>query len=160
MIFIGIFIILLNVIFEVSFVEINFLKNFCFLFVNINLLYWFRKYRLAIVCGIISSILIDLVLQNQLGKTMLSVFLPLIILDIFNNILRVEGELSRLVFSTIGVTLSIFIYYFLFELVFFGGGLNFGSIVSKIVISVGLAFLSGLILNRIGISNSKNNFMK
>lgn len=160
MILAGIAIILFNVLFEVSFVEINFLHHFCILFVTINLLYWFRQYKLAIFCGVFSSVLIDLILQNDLGRTMLSLFLPLIILDFFNNFLRVEGELSRLIFSTFSITLSIVIYYFLFELVFLRGGLNIGSIISKILVSGSLTFLLGLVFNRLGMGGTKNQFMK
>ncbi|MBU0975349.1 MAG: hypothetical protein ABIE03_02680 [Patescibacteria group bacterium] len=148
MIFFGGFSIFFIILFEVSLVEIALFSNICLLFIVVNLLFWFKKYKLAFVCGIVSALLIDLLLQIQLGRTMISLFIPLLILDFFDSLLRVEGKISRIIFSVLGVISSILISDMLFEFIFISGGLNIGNLISKILISTIITVSLGLILNQ------------
>ncbi|MDD3647983.1 MAG: hypothetical protein PHS44_05815 [Candidatus Dojkabacteria bacterium] len=148
-------IIFISALFEVSFVEIRILQNISFLFIAINILFWLKKYRLAFVCGIITSLLIDLILQLQLGRNLLSLFLPLLILDFFNGLLKVESKVSRVVFSILGVVCSIFISDLLFELVFITGNFELSSLLSKTLVSTIVTVIVGFVLNASWIPDSR-----
>lgn len=136
------------ILFEVSFIEIVIFSNVSFIFIIVNLFFWSKRYDIAIWCGMISGILIDLVLQKHLGETIFSLFFPLLILSFFDSLLRIESKLSRVIFSLTSTASSIFILDFLFKLVFLNSTFTLGIVVKRIVISViVLLFLSMLIGN-------------
>lgn len=146
MIILIIVLLLVTVLFEVTLREIFFLSDISFLFIMISLFFWYRRYRVAIICGVIASILIDLVLQNHLGKTLFSLFCPLLILAVFDNLLWIESKLSRIVFSILSTVLSIFVSDLLFELVFFRGEFLVGIMVKRMIISIIVLILLNLFL--------------
>jgi hypothetical protein len=145
-------IILLSVVillFEVSFREINLLADISLFFIFVNLLFWHKRYKPALICGVVCSFLIDLILQNHLGRTMFSLFGPLLILTFFDNLLRVESKLSRVIFLVVSVSSSIFVSDVLFELVFWQGELFFALIVKRIIVSVTIALLLSTVFGQI-----------
>lgn len=136
------------VLFEVSLVEINILSGISFLFILINLFYWFGRPRVAIISGVIASILIDLILQNYLGKTLFSLFAPMLVLTIFEGILKLEGKVSKIIFALVSTIAGIFIWEFLFKLVFFNGTISPSLILTKMIISGIFVIILSIIFSR------------
>lgn len=136
------------VFFEVSLREINILSNISILFILINLCFWFKRHRAAIICGFISGFLIDLFLQNHLGKSIFSLFCPIFIFTFFDNLLRVDSKMSRTIYLVASTASGVFISDFLFELIFWEGDLIFVFVVKRIIISVVIALLLSLFLGK------------
>ena len=124
------------ILFETSFVNINILRYVSFLFIIINLLYWNKRYKIAIFSGVISCIIIDLILQNNFGKTMFSMFVPILLLSFLDVFLKLEGRVSRIVFSVAGTLLSLFLFHFLFDLLFLKNEIDIALILKKSILSV------------------------
>lgn len=145
MILLSIILTIVVLFFEISFRDIKIFQYISLLFILVNLFYWFKQYRLAFVIGIIASLLIDLFLQNHLGRTLLALFVPLIFLTIVESFLKVENIISRALFGVAGCALSIFLSDFLFELLFWKGTLSFVYVTNQIIISGTLLVLIGFV---------------
>ncbi len=135
MIILSILIILLIVFFEVSLKEVGMFSYFGFLFTLVNLFYWAKRYKLAIFSGVISSIIIDLSLQRNLGMTLFSLFLPILIFTVFDGLLQLESKFSRIIFSSIGAGFSVLIESLIFPLLFLKGSIFLSYIISKMLIT-------------------------
>ncbi len=143
------------IIFEVSFREVLLFSDISIVFILVNLFYWSKKYKSAILSGILSAVFIDLMLQNKLGETLLSIFIPILILSFFDNILRIESKLSKIVFSLLSTASSIFISDFLLKLVFLGSQFSILSVFKRIIISCVVLLVLSLIINSISLNNKK-----
>lgn len=121
--------------FEVSFREIVLFQHVSLLFLTVNTLFWFRRYVPAFVMGCVGGVLIDLLHQGHFGETVFSLFLPLLILSFFDSILQLESRLSRLFFSILGTSVSIFVLNVLLELIFWEGNLVVFEVVKTAVVS-------------------------
>lgn len=145
------------ILFEVSFREITIFEDLSLMFIIINLFYWLKRYDVAIWVGVISSLLIDLILQNKFGQTQLCVFLPLFILTFFDNLLKLESRLSRLVFSSVSAASTIFMSDFLLKLFFFNGEFNMNVVIRRIIISVIILILLNILFGKIIFKEEKGS---
>lgn len=136
------------IIFELISKEINFLVYLNSYFIIINLLYWFRRYRLAVFCGVIAGFLIDLIFQNPFGKSVLSLFIPLLITTVFDNIIQVDSRINRISFSVISTVFGIFISEILFDLFFIHEELVIITTLKSLFYSGILVFLLYILLER------------
>jgi len=139
---------LVIIFFEVSLREIALLNDICLLFISIDLLFWFKRYKISIICGLVSGFFVDILLQNHLGQSLLALYGPLFILTFFDNLLRIDSNLSRTLYLVVSVSFSIFISNFLFELLFWRGELIFAFVIRRIVISVVISLLASLIFGK------------
>ncbi len=137
MIITSILLILLIIFLDVAFCEVNIISDIVFLFVLVNFLYWFRRYKLALVAGIIASIFIDLVMQREFGESLFSLILPILLLSIFDNILRIDTKVSSIVFAVVSTICSIFISDFLFDLLYLNLSLNMTLLLKRMFFSSG-----------------------
>jgi hypothetical protein len=135
MIIIGIVLIILTTIFEVSFREIVFLNGVCALFILINLLFWHKRYSLALVIGLASSILVDLARQNHFGETLVSLFIPILLMSLVDGFLKIEGRLSRMLHSITGLILSILLSEVILKLLFLDSVFEFDVLLKQILVS-------------------------
>lgn len=134
-------------IFEMSLRDIVIFSHVAGLYIFVNLLFWNKKYKLGIIIGVIVSILLDLFVQNDLGRTLFSTFTPLLILSVFDGILQIDSKINRIVFSVVGTITSIVLNRILFVLVFFRGELFVDQIVTTIIVSSILIVLLNLIFS-------------
>lgn len=123
------------ILFEVIFRELFLFRDIAILFILMNVLYWFKRYKLVFICGFVSTLAIDLLLLNHLGETLFALFCPLLLLTFINNILHVESRTGQITFSLIGTVSSIFILDLLFEFIFWNENLDISLIMRRVVIS-------------------------
>jgi len=136
------------VLFEVSLREITLFSHVCGLILTVNTLYWFGRHKPAIAIGVISGFLVDLMVQNRFGETVLSIFIPLLILSFFDNLLQVEGKGSRIVLTTVGSVFAILISDFLLKLLFWEGNLEFSLVVRRMLVTSFLGIILTLLFGK------------
>lgn len=144
MIFISILLIAVSTIFETSLREIIFLGNIWFLFIITNLLFWHKRYSIAFVVGLVSSILTDLIMQNHFGATIISLFVPLLLMNFLDGFLKIEGKLSRMLFSLASLILSIVISEIVLKLLFLDSAFTLDELISSLVVSSIVLFILNL----------------
>jgi len=131
------------IIFEVSLKEISMLSNLSLCFILINLLFWFKQYKVAFWSGVLSAILIDLIMQNQIGTFLFSLFAPILFLTFIDNIIKIDSKISHILFAIISLIISILLSDFIMKLIFLKYGLSLALIVKRILFSgLFLIFLS------------------
>jgi hypothetical protein len=101
----------------------------------VNLLFWHKRYKIAFIVGFVSSILIDLVKQNHFGETIISLFVPLLLMSFLEGFLKVEGKISRMLHSLVSLILSIVISQVILKLLFLDSAFEFQSLVNSLIIS-------------------------
>lgn len=146
---------ILILLFEISFREVILFQNLSLFFILINILYWSKRYRLAIVIGFIVGFFIDLFLQSHFGETLFSVFLPLLVLTFFDSLLRIEGSLNRTIFSSIGTAFAIFLREILFELVFWEGDFEPSAVMRTVVVSIVFVLIINIFFSKYLLADKK-----
>lgn len=141
--------------FEVSLREITLFQNICLLIVVVNILYWFGRYKQAFFIGFSAGILTDLMVQNRFGETVIALFIPLLILSFFDNLLQVEGRGSRIMLIVVGTSFSIVILDFLLKLLFWEGNLEPALVVQRIIVTGVLGIIISVLFGRLIESEQK-----
>ncbi|MBN2015971.1 hypothetical protein JW766_04000 [Candidatus Dojkabacteria bacterium] len=145
------------ILFEISLREISIFNHIALLFILVNLFFWFKKYRYAVGIGVIAGFIIDLVMQNHLGETLLAIFAPLFILSLFDNILKIESRVSRIMFSAFSTGISIFISDFLVHLVYLNSVFDISALVKRIIVSVIVVAFLGLAFGNLLVQDNKTS---
>lgn len=143
---------------EVSLKQVSFLRSVSFLFIIVNLLFWSGRFSKAVIIGLISATLIDLMLQEHLGVTVVSLFLPLFFLTVIDNILKIETRLSRLIFSLLSLNLSILIARAFFQFIFLSEKISFADLFSKMLVSSSILLIFFAIFSRLLIDSKGYKF--
>lgn len=139
---------ILILVFELSLKQILILNNICLFLIVINILFWFKRYKKAITLGVLMAILLDLFLQKHIGQGLITVFLPIFILVIIDNLLKVESKISRIIYSAISLNFSIFISEVLFNLLYFNELINLRIMLSRMIISTLVIVIIGAIFGK------------
>jgi len=148
------------VILELVSTEIILLQYFNFLVILINLLYWFRRFNIAIICSFIAGILLDLIVQNPLGKTTFSLFIPILVTTLFDNIMQVESRVNRVAFSLISATFAIFISEVLFKLIFWDGEIVLVAIIKEMLYSGVLLLILHILLEKVLMKKEERSLLR
>lgn len=144
------------ILFEVIFRQNPLLINVSLLFILVNWLYWNKRYRTAIIFGLATSIFIDLFLQDQLGRHVLAVFIPILVLTLIDGLLHIENRLSKIIYTSVSLNLAIAISDLLFNFVYFQS-INLKAIFSEMLVSTIVLMVLGMILERILLSEEEAN---
>ena len=141
---------------ETILTEVVLFKYLNLLFLVVNLLFWYKRYKIALIVGFLSSIIIDLILQNSLGRSMFSLFVPILVLNLFDIILKLEGKLTRIIFSSVGTLLSIFINYVLFGLLFLNDEISIEIILKRGIFSLLVLLILSMFIEKFLPMEKKN----
>lgn len=144
---------------ETILTEVVLFKYLNLLFLVVNLLFWYKRYKIALIVGFLSSIIIDLILQNSLGRSMFSLFVPILVLNLFDIILKLEGKLTRIIFSSVGTLLSIFINYVLFGLLFLNDEISIEIILKRGIFSLLVLLILSMFIEKFLPMEKKNQFL-
>lgn len=145
MILISVILIVFISLFEISFREIIFLEPISLLFITVIILFWNKRYKLAFIIGVASSILVDIFEQEHLGITLFSLYFPLFLLNLFDNIIRIENNLSKILFSVFSLFLVIFLREVLFKLLFLDKELNLSALWPHLLVGIFIILFINLV---------------
>jgi len=148
------------IILDIALCEVSIFTHIVFLFVLVNFFYWFKRYKVALISGLIASVIIDLAMQKQFGESLFALVVPILILSIFDNILRIETKISSIIFAVLCTIISIFISDFLFNLLYLSLSINANLLVRRILFSSGFLIIISLIFgNLIEVDRSKGKIL-
>lgn len=139
---------ILILVFELSLNQLLIMNNICLFLIVINILFWFKRYQESIVLGGVLAILLDLFLQRHLGQGLITVFLPIFLLIIIDNLLKIESKISRIIYSAASLNFSIFISEVLFNLLYFSELINLRLMLTRMLVSTLIIILIGGVFGR------------
>lgn len=72
-------------------------------------IFWFGDYKKAVIIGLSAGIIFDGLIQSPLGITAFSMMLPLLLMLLIDNLIRINSNLSKLVIAEISLALGLII---------------------------------------------------
>ncbi len=147
-------------IFEISFNEISILSNFSMLFIICIVLFWFKRYKTAIIVGIVGGLLVDLMQQNQFGESMFSLFAPILALTVIDGFISSDTIINKTLFSIVSLSLSIFISNIIFAQIFEQGNFLIDAVITRIIYSIILQVLIIIIFQKVLNPDNKNVYLR